>query len=455
MNFFFRIFLIAIYIFNIKSQTFLNNSLCFNTRHNNQPNCYFGGYPQISEPVPQNTIVALLADVGSTQNSGRVLQLIKENNADLVLHAGDLDYRDNPELWEMMVNELIGTDFPYYTAMGNHEYPAFEGTNGYQKFWFDRLLEHNSTCIGTVGLSLMCSFNGITFFIASPWQNWPTPFISQSDLAMAIEDSFEQFGSKWRICVWHYVDSYYQLGDKPTEADIILYDTCRRSGAIILTGHEHSYARTHLMSDFENRVVVNQNSTMTISEGESIVIVSAVGGHSIRDCENNAENNPWWGSALCRNTDPTLRPGVLFCDFNPNGDDERLANCWFEQIDGQIRDQFNLISSVDQSSLCQPDQFRSCRENITYSEKAVCGVSIDIGCGITIDCGCSLGETCLNGVCECDQTSCSDLGRTCSDIGCVFPFNENVNTLTNNGNKFIQIAIFNVLFFNLLLLISH
>ena len=440
------LFISACVLQSCPGASYFNTSLCFDIRHKNAPNCHIGQYPQVNTPIEADTTVAFIGDVSVRESSsGRVLQLISDRNADLVLHAGDFDYRDSPLSWETQLNETLGADFPYYASMGNHEYDALEGTNGYQQHWFDKLVAQGANCIGTVGLAQVCSWRGITFFLATQWLEgiWEPDFVSHEELITAIEDSFTQFGGRWRVCVWHFNDYSYQLGDKGSEAPAIFYDACRRMGAIISTGHEHSYARTHLMADFENHVVANQESSLLISEGDngrSVAWVSGVGGLSIRPCLNNAQNNPWWASAICSDSAPPLQYGVLFCNFNPGGQDQNLANCWFEQIDGEIRDEFTLRTTVTPSTCCQPDPEASCRRIRSFDEPAACGVTVDTGCGI-IDCTCSQGEICQDQVCQCNPTECSALGRVCSRLGCVFADNPNATGVRQDEGSASSVVV--------------
>lgn len=49
---------------------------------------------------PQPLTVAFIGDQGRSHSTWSVLQLIKAEGADLVLHQGDLDYRDEPIRWD-------------------------------------------------------------------------------------------------------------------------------------------------------------------------------------------------------------------------------------------------------------------------------------------------------------------------------------------------------------------
>ena len=82
----------------------------------------------LSEPLT----VAFIGDQGSGEEARSVLQLIKAEGADLVLHQGDFDYRDDPEYWDGTITSILGADFPYFASVGNHDADRFFGSDGYQ-----------------------------------------------------------------------------------------------------------------------------------------------------------------------------------------------------------------------------------------------------------------------------------------------------------------------------------
>ena len=61
-----------------------------------------------------NFRVAFIGDQGLGPNSVAVLNLIKDENAQMVLHQGDLDYEDDPDAWDKMISNVLGEDFPYF-----------------------------------------------------------------------------------------------------------------------------------------------------------------------------------------------------------------------------------------------------------------------------------------------------------------------------------------------------
>ena len=54
----------------------------------------------------------------------------------MVLHQGDFDYLDDPDLWDAQINNILGSDFPYFASIGNHDKLEW---NGYQEKLQNRL----------------------------------------------------------------------------------------------------------------------------------------------------------------------------------------------------------------------------------------------------------------------------------------------------------------------------
>ena len=86
--------------------------------------------------------VAFIGDTGIHQPAIDVLNLIKDEGADMVLHQGDLDYENDPEKWDRMISNVLGDDFPYFAVIGEHDDESwYEGPiwDGYQDKLYDRL----------------------------------------------------------------------------------------------------------------------------------------------------------------------------------------------------------------------------------------------------------------------------------------------------------------------------
>lgn len=136
-----------------------------------------------------------------------------------------------------------------------------------------------------------------------------------------------------------------QTGAKTNGTQWGVYDTCRLHGAMIATGHEHSWSRTYLMTNFEHQTVASTNgSYLALKPGESFAFVNGLGGRSVRGdliC-SKAGSCPWWASKV--NADTGVKAAALFCRYHVRGI-PTLADCYLKDIDGRILDQFTIDAS--------------------------------------------------------------------------------------------------------------
>ena len=116
--------------------------------------------------------VAFLGDQGLNANSKAVLQLIENEGADMVLHLGDFDYADRPDLWDQQITDILGANFPYFAVIGNHDVKKWLSTGGYRQKLQERLARVGATCTGEVGIKAACRYQGL-FFLLSGVGTWP------------------------------------------------------------------------------------------------------------------------------------------------------------------------------------------------------------------------------------------------------------------------------------------
>jgi hypothetical protein len=286
----------------------------------------------------QPLIVAFIGDQGLGRNARAVLRLIMAEGADLVVHQGDLDYRNDPAAWDLLVTKILGADFPIFASAGNHD-KRWYGPNGYQAKLQARLdRTADATCKGDLGVQSACTFRGLFFILSGAGTAPNTP--DHPDHVAYIRDQLAQTDAVWRFCSWHKNQTLMQAGGKLDEVGWKPYKACRKGGAIVATAHEHSYSRSHLMKNFETQRIASTSNTLVIEEGKSFVFVSGLGGHSIRDQHHD---DPWWASVYTQDQDANF--GALFCEFFVKGKPNR-ASCYFKDIDGNVPDRFKLISDV-------------------------------------------------------------------------------------------------------------
>ncbi len=124
-----------------------------------------------------------------------------------------------------------------------------------------------------------------------------------------------------------------------------VYEESRKGGAIIPTEHEHSYSRTHLLSNMQNQTIASTSDTLALSrdstetpqdEGRSFVFLSGLRGHSVR---MQLLSGPWWAAVSTATQGATY--GALFGIFNFDGK-KNLAKFYFQDINGAIQDEFYI-----------------------------------------------------------------------------------------------------------------
>ena len=291
--------------------------------------------------------IAFIGDQALGPNAVAVLNLIKAEGAQAVLHSGDLDYTDNPAAWEQQINSVLGADFPYFVTIGNHDELAWRGPTGYQQYVINRFHRLGITWNGDLGVESTFRFRGLSFVLTAPGIG--SGFDAGTSDAY-IRDQLAADNSVWTISSWHKDQRLMQVGGKTDEAGWAVYEEARKGGAIIATAHEHSYSRTYLLSSMINQTVASTSNTLVLSKGNTFAFVSGLGGASIRD---QLLTGNWWGSILaatCLTGDSvcqtTTNPGALFGVFNVDGQPNK-ALFYFKDTSGRVTDSFTVISNVE------------------------------------------------------------------------------------------------------------
>jgi len=288
--------------------------------------------------MPANLQVAFLGDAGASDNQRKVLQMIKDWDADFVIHSGDFEYENDAELFENNINAVLGEDYPYFACLGNHDNLVWATLRGHQNRLIARLERANATsnCEGDYGVNMACDYKGLYFVLSGVGTRG-------SDHEDYIDQAFSARPAVWRVVSWHKNQRLMQIGGKINEVGWEAYDIARVHGAFIATGHEHSYCRSYMMSDYENQEVANFNATLNLQVGESFAFVSGLAGVGIRDWNEDLKNNEWWAAVGASNNN--VQYGALLCTFNLNGE-LRRAHCTQRDINGVIWDDFDIVSNL-------------------------------------------------------------------------------------------------------------
>ncbi len=298
-----------------------------------------------SELPPPNFKLAFLGDQSLGPWPVAVLQLVRREDAQAVLHLGDFDYVDLPVLWEAQIDAILGVDFPYFAVVGNHDEDEFYSSLGYQHFMEARMERLGIPFEGDLGVQSSFSYQGIRFVLTAPGIFGPGDGLYD----LYIRDRLAEDDSVWRISAWHKNMRLMQVGEKADETGWGVYEASRRGGAIIATAHEHSYSRTHLLSSISRQSVADRSDMLVLSrdadatdvdEGRSFAFVSGLGGSSIRRQELDGD---WWASIYT--TDQGARFGALFGVFRYGGN-PRLAYFYFMDVTGKVVDEFFVWSTM-------------------------------------------------------------------------------------------------------------
>jgi hypothetical protein len=299
---------------------------------------------------PEDFTIAFIGDQGSTPETVAVLQLIADEGTDAVVHSGDFDYNDDPQAWDQQIADVLGPCFPYFASVGNHDDSVFYGPGGYQE-----KLEARMSCLGLawdgdLGVRSAHTYQGIVFVLTAP----DVFGDGDSDYAPCIRDQLAATDAMWRISSWHKLMEAMQVGGKSDDSGWSVYEESRRGGAVIATGHEHSYARTHPLRNCQNRVVDSVGDWFTIArddpdtpddEGVTFVHHNGLGGKGIRDQERCLPTVAPYGCsgewAAIYAEQQGANHGALFGVFNAGGN-PRLAHFYFKDIDGNVPDEFHV-----------------------------------------------------------------------------------------------------------------
>ena len=294
--------------------------------------------------------VAFIGDQGTGPGAFEVLNLIKDEEVNLVLHQGDFDYEDDPDKWDSMISNVLGDDFPLVATIGNHDVKAW---NGYQKKLYDRLEKNpDMECTGNLGIKSSCTYEGLFFIqiaLGIGGEELHGPFVDEYE--KFVEEQLSNTDSAWKICSWHYDMNIIQDHLPPNENGWEIYDACKNGGAIIANAHKHFYSRTKTLVDIPHQVVDPEWTNpdkVRVKEGATFVFVSGLGGGGIHSENTGISGGLFatrdsWGSIYTAEQDATH--GALFCTFN-TGEQLNKAFCYFKNTDGKIVDEFTITNFV-------------------------------------------------------------------------------------------------------------
>ena len=296
--------------------------------------------------------VAFFGDQSLGTSPRAVLDLIRQEQADLLVILGDFDYEDDPEAWLGQLEGGLGEDFPWLAVGGNHDLLKW---SEYQPMIERKLAQiPGIECVGVAGHQQSCSYRGIHFVLSRVGT-------SGSGHEDFIRDELAASNHVWKICGWHKNQRGMQLGSKGDEVGWRAYQECQNAGAIITTGHEHSYGRTLTMSNIGDASAEHGAfgdwDSVEVGAGKTFVVVAGMGGVWIRDYHPDLHaDDLWWATMYTIDWEMrqgagqsagngTRDAGALFIEFGADRDPLKakatfkLAVPW-----GRVIDEFEITT---------------------------------------------------------------------------------------------------------------
>ena len=287
--------------------------------------------------------VAYVSDQGMSNGTNLVMQQIAAFKPDLVIQNGDFDYQDDPKGWMKMIDSHLPVSVPFLAVIGNHDVKEYQE---YQRRLVKRLKKGGflDSCFGAIGIVYFCNIYGmlVTFSHAG------TIGSGFDDLQESLMESYmdlvksEPAAIKWRVCSFHKVMHDYQAGKKPDESGYEIYETCRKFGAMIVNGHEHSYSRTRNMLDYPGHVFDESGDPdqMQLRPGINFAVITGMGGFGRNPATEEARSNKWWAKIVAPDYEENVLDGALYCVYEGKTE----ASCEWKDTSGKVWDSFHIYN---------------------------------------------------------------------------------------------------------------
>lgn len=300
-------------------------------------------------PTDPNFKVAFIGDSATGKNFRAVLELVKREKAQAVMHNGDFGYAASAATFIGDINAVLGASFPYFASKGNHDTGDW---TAYAKEFNRRWAAIPGVTLDSTNLTdeqWTLTYKGLHFVVVGQNGN-NTAFAGFIKTKLAADKHL------WRVCAWHKNQAAMQVGSKGDEMGWDVYENCRLGGAVVTTGHEHSYERTFSLSSMRSQTVdkrchpetsltARDRAKACIGPGRTVAIVSGLAGVGVRNQDRCAPftypygcKNEW---AMAYTSDQGATYGALFITFNVDGNPKKATGV-FKTTAGKVIDTFTL-----------------------------------------------------------------------------------------------------------------
>ena len=314
--------------------------------------------PQALEPQsggsPASLHVAVAGDFGQTVNTQAVLSQIGQGGYDFAVAAGDLSYgaTGSEQAWCDYVKNTTGEGFPFEVLAGNHE---SNGLNGNINDFSACLPNQLPGARGTYGRQYYVDVpqaNPLVRFVMvganltfpDGWHDYSKGSARYAWTAAAIDGARER-SIPWVVLTTHL--NCLGIGNYgcPLGPDIVDLAMGKKVD-LILTGHDHLYGRTHLLSTgpscptaaagYVAGCVVDAGTDGVYDSVDGTILATVgTGGGSLYSVNPASPNLPYFAAYHGGGANPAY--GLLDLTFGPDTLTGRYLT-----TSGTQRDQFSL-----------------------------------------------------------------------------------------------------------------
>lgn len=314
--------------------------------------------------------VALLGDTSASSGFKSVLQLIKSEQADVIMINGDFGYSDTPKKWQEKLLEVIDVNQqPVIGALGNHDFELNRATEYIRIFKSFRTASNglNLKCSGgdsliqnkeIAAIDEVCTFGNVTIIPSAIGLVFNKKYF-ETRLEEKLKSAPQ---SNWTLVGYHFTLKTMNPGLKSDEASPRFFDLIRQFGAIGAQAHTHS-----VMASCPIDSVFTTNATPTchrdfgpdlssrfVGDGTGMFLDSSLGGMPARgrkrcqagtesDCQHMVDliTRQGYTRSDGRSFANFTKLGAMFVVFNSGGDPAR-AQVYFKSTDGQEIFRFSI-----------------------------------------------------------------------------------------------------------------
>lgn len=298
-------------------------------------------------------------DFGARTATRTVLDAMAAQNATAALAVGDLAYRDvAPEsAWCSYVKQSFGEGFPFQLISGNHEsldvgdglinnysaclpnqVPGVVGTYG-REYYMD--FPRTNPLVRVIGASPLLTFEDGKWMYNSGDAHYQW-------LSNAI-DAGRAAGAKWIIVAAHI--PCWSVGGYNCQATDFYNLLLQKKVDLVLSGHEHNYARTHQLASgnpgcatiplgsYNAACVRDRDGSFAAGQGTVFATVGT-GGTPLRNVNSGDTEAGYFASSSGLNLNPSY--GYLDIDVQ----EDRLGARFVTTSGGPFDDSFSIAAAA-------------------------------------------------------------------------------------------------------------